>query len=64
MKVVIKNRLGQQLPVPVVDDKGRPGTVTLKKYGMSEPIDKTRVTKHTKKLEAQGYIRIREVKAS
>lgn len=64
MSVVIKNKLGQQLPVPVADDKGRPRTVTLPKYGQSEPMPASNVTKHTKKLEAQGYIRIREVKES
>ena len=62
MSVVIKNRLGQRLPVPVADDRGRPTKVLHPKYGFSEPMPASSVTKHTKKLASQGYIRIREVK--
>ena len=61
--VVIKNRTGQKLDVPVTDAKGRPTLVTVKKYETSQEMPKSSITKHTKKLEAQGYIRIREVKA-
>ena len=62
MSVVIKNRTGQKLDVPIADDKGRPAVLIVKKYAASQPMPKTRITKYTKKLETQGYIRIREVK--
>jgi hypothetical protein len=62
VSVVIHNKLGQKLDVPVLDAGGRPCTVVVAPRGDSQPLAPERVSKHTRTLEKQGYVRIREVK--
>ena len=61
--VVVKNRLGQKITVPLKDATGTIVAVDLPPRGVSKPIPRTRLTKFARGLQERGFIRIRSAAA-
>ena len=60
--VIIANKLGQRLPVSVLDDTGKPTEVAIPPHGTHGPIPESKVGAYTRKLARLGHVKIRRAK--
>lgn len=59
MAVRIANKLSQVVHASVRGDDGQAKDVVILANGISDPIDETKLTTHTKSLIAAGHLRLR-----
>jgi len=62
-QVIIHNKLGQKVDLPLLSEAGTPVTVPLASRANLGPIPRARVGRFARKLEEKGHIRIHTVTA-
>jgi len=61
MLVRIANKLEQSVRLSVLDDAGAPVEILLQPNGVSDTVEDSRITAHTKSLVRAGHLRLRPV---
>ena len=59
--VMIHSKLGQMVPITIIDDAGQPREVKMAPRGRHGPVNKANLGVQTKNLVARGHLRLRTV---
>ena len=59
--VMIHSKLGQMVPITILNDAGQPKEVKLAPRGRYGPVNKACLGKQTQNLVARGHLRVRAV---
>lgn len=61
MLVRIANKLEQSVRLSVLDEAGKPVEIQLQPNGISDAVEDSSLTAHTKSLVRAGHLRLRPV---